>query len=119
MLKPMTRTACIFLLFAGSFAMAQEGQPVPGVLVNVKAKVVVADKESETPDKVAVHSDNQQMLAGVMSAVESSTSEMGTSTELVEQAGNTVIAAGSCTVVDLFVRQYCASNPGDISCQFQ
>mgnify|MGYP001030674016 CR=1 FL=1 len=119
MLKLMTKTAFVFLLLAGTFALAQEDQPVTGALVNVKAKVVVADTESETPGKVAVHSVRQQMPAGVMSAVESSTSALGTSTELVEQAGNTVIAAGSCTVVDLFVRQYCASNPGDISCQFQ
>ena len=29
------------------------------------------------------------------------------------------MAPGICLVVDDIVRQYCAANPGDISCQFQ
>lgn len=31
----------------------------------------------------------------------------------------TGMAPGICLVVDDIVRQYCAANPGDISCQFQ
>jgi len=119
MLKLKTRTAFVFLLLAGSFAIAQVNQPVTSSLVNVKAKVIVAGAESETPGEVADGSNMQQLPETMMSPAALPATALDTSSELVEQAGNTVMAAGSCTVVDLFVRQYCASNPDDISCQFQ
>lgn len=38
---------------------------------------------------------------------------------LVTRSGNTVMTSGTCLVIDDFVRQFCAANPGEISCQFQ
>ena len=40
------------------------------------------------------------------------------STELVTQSGNTVMTAGTCVVVDAFLRDFCNANPQDINCQF-
>ena len=39
--------------------------------------------------------------------------------ELVTQSADTIMTFGTCSVIDDFVRQFCAANPGDISCQFQ
>ncbi len=114
MLKLISKTVFVYLLLAGSIAMAQVNQPGQTSLLNAKAKIVVADTESETPSQLADSGNVQQLPETLMSPA-----APDTSSELVEQAGNTVMAAGSCTVVDLFVRQYCASNPDDISCQFQ
>ncbi len=99
-------------------SMAQESQPVTAPLVIDKVNELTEPK-SETQSELANSAGLQQLPQTMMSPVETSISALGTSSELVEQAGNTAMAAGSCSVVDLFVRQYCASNPNDISCQFQ
>jgi hypothetical protein len=44
---------------------------------------------------------------------------LSTADDLVRQASNTTMVAGSCLVIDQFVRQFCAGNPNDISCQYQ
>ena len=43
---------------------------------------------------------------------------LSTADDLVRQSSNTTMVAGSCLVIDQFVRQFCASNPNDISCQY-
>lgn len=41
------------------------------------------------------------------------------SNTLVTQSGNTLMTAGTCSVIDDLVRQFCGANSNDISCQFQ
>jgi len=122
MFKLITKAVFVFLFLAGTAStvtMAQENQPVTASLVKENANVVPTEAKSEMQGELANRTGMQQLPQTMMSPVETSVSVPGMSSELVEQAGNTAMAAGSCSVVDLFVRQYCASNPNDISCQFQ
>jgi hypothetical protein len=54
-----------------------------------------------------------------MSSAEIVNKPLSTADDLVREASNTTMVAGSCLVIDLFVRQFCTANPNDISCQYQ
>jgi len=60
-----------------------------------------------------------QEVFPVASEVTVDNSSMATANTLVTQSGNTYMTAGTCSVIDELVRQFCGTNPSDISCQFQ
>ena len=60
-----------------------------------------------------------QSVGPRMSAAEVINKPLSTADDLVRQASNTSMVAGSCLVVDLFVQQFCVSYPNDSSCLFK
>ena len=108
MFKKITVTLFFTLLGTGSIIQAQENN-VERSDVERKTAVVSASASSMLP-----------LPEVKMSAVdESQDNVLMTADTANKQKPNTTIVAGSCLVVDLFVQQFCASNPNDISCQFQ
>ena len=117
-MKMLKQTALFLFLIAllpGSMLMAQE---------NLKADVskgtefdsVVESKGVKTLTVLA-QSVEPRMSPDEIPAEEDK--PLSTADDLVRQASNTTMVAGSCLVIDQFVRQFCAGNPNDISCQYQ
>jgi hypothetical protein len=96
------------------------------------APVIAQETESDAPESAIVESPEnvkraETAAAGtpqtapepVFSPVGADAVTLAASSELITQSADTVMTFGTCSVIDDFVRQFCAANPGDISCQFQ
>jgi uncharacterized protein YcfL len=84
-----------------------------------------AEEPVEASDPVIERQESQKMAndleqpAKHMSPVTAAPAAMTLVENSQYQAANTAMAPGICLVVDEIVRQYCSTNPDDISCQFQ
>ena len=117
-MKMLKQTALFLFLIAllpGSMLMAQE---------NLKADEskgtefdsVVESKGVKTLTVLAQSVEPRMSPAEIPAEIEDK--PLSTADDLVRQSSNTTMVAGSCLVIDQFVRQFCASNPNDISCQY-
>ncbi len=91
------------------------------LLVTGYAWVVAQEPDMENQEAtqtVAVAKANEAPEP-IMSPAGDESGTLAVSSELVMQSANTVMTSGTCSVIDDFLRQYCTTNPGDISCQFQ
>jgi len=97
-----------------------------GLVLAAPVAVVAAEEVRPVSaiDETDVQTTAQQAGAGEAktAAAPLMSSTSAEDSVLVESGNNgafSAMAAGSCLVVDQFVRQYCMSNPDDISCQIQ
>jgi len=103
-LARITLTVMLSALSAGLFA--QQGDTRDAESTSTVG--MTADTAIESP-----------VAAPAMSSAIVDGEETESENKLVTQTGNTVMTAGTCIVIDGFLRQFCSANPGDISCQFQ
>lgn len=104
----ITRSLLLALLACHAVTgTAQEDTPTTGI----------ADDRPGTEAAGSSTGTNAVTPAPAMSGVKGADMALTVSTELVAQAGNTVMTAGTCLVIDDLVRQFCSANPADISCQ--
>lgn len=83
-----------------------------------------AADSTKSQDLSAVQSlDTSKSSAGLDAPAMSPATKQGdiqtTGSELVTQAGNTMMTPGLCLVIDALVMEFCNANPDDISCQFR
>jgi hypothetical protein len=96
------------------------------------APVIAQETESDAPESAIVESPENVKRAEiavtgtpgtapepVFSPADADAVMLTAARELVTQSADTIMTFGTCSVIDDFVRQFCAANPGDISCQFQ
>ena len=79
----------------------------------------VEDVENGKGAETAAAGTPQTAPEPVFSPVGADAVTLAASSELITQSADTIMTFGTCSVIDDFVRQFCAANPGDISCQFQ
>jgi len=102
------------------------------LLATGNAPVFAQEAESDSPESASAEGAEgaesaETAITGtpvtaaepVFSPVGADAVTLATSSELVTQSADTIMTFGTCSVIDDFVRQFCAANPGDISCQFQ
>ena len=88
------------------------------LLATSSALVVAQEPEAENQEGTHTASD-ETAPAPLMSPAGTEGVTLATASELVTQSANTIMTSGTCSVVDDFLRQFCTTNPGDSSCQFQ
>jgi len=88
----------------------------PEVFAETLADASAMEPGSENETFQSIYRPKEDKL--ILSASTVFDSDAGTTTELVTQSGNTVMTAGTCVVVDAFLRDFCNANPQDINCQF-
>jgi len=96
-------------LWAGLPVQAQQRAESPGQLAAAAASTATAGKTATT-----VPANSLQPL---MSEADAAPAEATLAT--ASAAGYAAMGPGVCSVVEEVIRQFCAANPGDISCQFQ
>jgi len=99
------------------------------LLATGNVPVFAQEAESDSPESASAEGAESAETAitgtpvtaaePVFSPVGADAVTLATSSELVTQSADTIMTFGTCSVIDDFVRQFCAANPGDISCQFQ
>ncbi len=88
----------------------------PAVFAETLADASAMEPGSENENFQSIYRPQEDKL--ILSASAVVDLDAGTTTELVTQSGNTVMTAGTCVVVDAFLRDFCNANPQDINCQF-
>lgn len=88
----------------------------PAVFAETLADTSAMEPGSENENFQSIYRPQEDKL--ILSASAFVDLDAGTTTELVTQSSNTVMTAGTCVVVDAFLRDFCNANPQDINCQF-
>jgi len=101
-------------LWAGLPVQAQQRAESPGQVAAAAASTATAGKTATT---VPANSLQPLMSEAEMSEADAAPAEATLAT--ASAAGYAAMGPGVCSVVEEVIRQFCATNPGDISCQFQ
>ena len=116
----MFKQAALFLfliaLLPGAMLMAQESLKADESK-GTELNSVVENGAVKTPTVLAQSVEPGMSPAEIPAEIVDKS--LSTADDLVRQTINTTMVAGSCLVIDQFVRQFCAGNPSDISCQYQ
>lgn len=92
---------------------------LPGSLILAQAAIPALAEADNDKALTSIKASEPQVAAVRMSPVGKESNTLTTADDLVREASNTAMVAGSCLVIDAFVRQFCTANPNDPGCQFQ
>ena len=105
---------------ATSLSGASEEEPATGSLADAPSEQTAltasGEQNREAPVQMSPVADSASEDASTFSNDQST---LAVVQDQSKPAVYTGIAPGICLVVDDIVRQFCAANPDDISCQFQ